>query len=90
MRATPATPSTGFSRSSSGPAPQPLPQRRRCFAVAQQAECTHIREIALASAFRDRNDVIGVPKRFAAALAQFPLLEELAARGEVQLAHVPL
>jgi len=32
--------------------------------------------------------MIGVPKRFAAALAKFPLFEKLAAGGEVELAHV--
>ena len=43
---------------------------------------------ALAAAFRYRDDVIGVPKRFPAAIAQFPPLEELASRGEIQLARV--
>jgi len=33
--------------------------------------------------------MIGVPQRFAAAFAKFPLFEELPARGEIQLAHVP-
>lgn len=56
--------------------------------MAEQAECTHIRQIALPSAFRDRHDVIRIPKRFAAALAKLPLFEESAARGEVQLAHI--
>jgi hypothetical protein len=32
--------------------------------------------------------VIGIPKRFTGFLAKIPLLEELAARGEIQLAHV--
>jgi hypothetical protein len=56
--------------------------------VAQQTQGSHIREVALPSALRDRHNVIGVPKRFAAAFAKFPLFEKLSACGKIQLAHV--
>lgn len=56
--------------------------------MATQAEGAHVRQIALAAAFGDRNDVIGVPYRFAAAFFEIPVLQEFAARREIQFAHV--
>ncbi len=56
--------------------------------MAEDAERPHIREIALPSAFRNRHDVVRIPKRFSAALAKFPPLEKLPSRGKIQLAHV--
>ena len=56
--------------------------------MTQQAECAHIRKIALAAAFGDRDDVIGVPQRLAAALAQSPQLQELPPGRVVELAHI--
>jgi len=38
---------------------------RRCFAMAWQAECAEIVEIALTAAFRDGKNVVGVPERAA-------------------------
>lgn len=56
--------------------------------MALKAERSHVRQIALAAAFRDRDDVIGVPKRFPAALAQVPGFQKLTSRRIVQLAQI--
>ena len=56
--------------------------------MAAQAKSAHIRQIALAAAFGDRHDVIGIPHRFAAAFLQIPFFEEVAAGRVVELAHV--
>src|ERR1022692_1278429 len=62
---------------------QALYQRRSGYAVAFQAERAHVGEVAFASAFGDRHDVVGVPQ-----VAAAPVLLELAARGVVELALV--
>src|ERR1022692_4394336 len=62
---------------------QALYQRRSGYAVAFQAERAHVGEVAFASAFGDRHDVVGVPQ-----VAAAPVLVELAARGVVELALV--
>jgi hypothetical protein len=56
--------------------------------VAFEAECPHVGKIALAAAFRDRQNVIGVPERFPAAFAEPPGFEKLAAGGVVELAQI--
>ena len=50
-----------------------------------EAECPHIRKIALASPFRYRKDVIGVPQRPAEAVPQIPFAQESVAGFVVQL-----
>ncbi len=57
--------------------------------VAQQAQCPHVGQIALPSAFRNRHNMIGVPKRLPAALTHLPSLQELSPRREIQFPHVP-
>ena len=56
--------------------------------MAQQAERSHVRQIALPSPFRDRYEVIGVPQRLPATLADFPSFEKLASRRVIELPHV--
>ena len=53
-----------------------------------ETECLHVGEIALPAAFRDRQDVIGVPERFPAAFAEPPGFEELFARRVIELAQI--
>jgi hypothetical protein len=53
-------------------------------AVAVEAQGAHVGEIAFAAAFRDRQDVIGIPEMTAPA----PLFFKLAAGVEIELAFV--
>ena len=57
--------------------------------MAEQAERAEIGKVALPSAFRHRQNVIGIPQRFPAGLAQTPILQKLPARRVVEFAHVP-
>ena len=81
MRATLLTGCLRFSR-------QPLPECPRRFPVAQEAEGPHVIQIALPAAFRDGDDMVGVPKGFSAAFGDAPFLEEFSARGVIQLPQV--
>ena len=56
--------------------------------MTQQAKCAHVRKVALAAAFGDGHNVVGIPERFAAAFPQLPMLQEVPARRVVQLAHI--
>jgi hypothetical protein len=49
--------------------PQPFAQCGRVIAVAFQTKRAHVKQIALAPAFRNRQDVICIPERFAPANA---------------------
>lgn len=55
--------------------------------MAAQAKCAHVRQVALPTAFRDGNNVIGVPHRFTAAFFKLPVFEKLAPRREIEFAH---
>lgn len=67
---------------------QALAKRLGCLPVTTQAECAHVVEIALATTFRYRDDVICVPERLAASLGQPPFLKELSPRRVIQFPHV--
>jgi hypothetical protein len=60
--------------------------------MALQAEGAHVPEVALASAFGDGNQVVGVPEGFAEAsfpvLGQVPFEEEFVASSRVELEKV--
>jgi hypothetical protein len=57
--------------------------------MALQAEGPHVRQVALTAAFRDRNDVVGVPERFPAAFAQVPGFQKLTASCIVEFSEIP-
>ncbi len=42
--------------------PEPLPKPGRRLAMAKEAESAEIVEVALAAAFRDGEDVVGIPQ----------------------------
>ena len=56
--------------------------------MAQQAKCSHIVEIALAAAFRHRNNMVGVPKGFPAPFRDLPFFEKTAAGRVIEFAKV--
>jgi hypothetical protein len=56
--------------------------------VTFQAECSHIREIALPAAFGNRHTVVGIPQRLAALFAQPPFLQEFPSGGEIEAAQI--
>ena len=56
-------------------------------AVALEAERAHVGEIALAAAFRYRDDVVRVPERFPALFRESPFPEKFSPRHVVQAAH---
>jgi len=53
-----------------------------------QAERPHIRQVALSTAFRNWNDVIGVPETAAPVLLQLPFFQKLPARPVIELAKI--
>jgi hypothetical protein len=56
--------------------------------MALQAKRTHIGEIALPAALRDRHDVIRIPERFPAALDKSPLLKKFPPGCEIKTSHI--
>lgn len=90
MRWTPATRSIAYSGSSCHRrrGPQPQTQSRRGSAVALQAKRPHIAQIALPAALRYRDNMIGIPERFPAALRQSPLFQKSPPRRKIQPPHV--
>jgi hypothetical protein len=56
--------------------------------MALKAERPHIREIALASALRHRNNMVRIPQRFPAAFPQTPRSQKRPARRVIQFPHV--
>jgi hypothetical protein len=56
--------------------------------MAEEAERSHVREVALAAAFRHGHDVVCIPKRLPAAFAQSPGFQKLAARSVVEFAEI--
>lgn len=71
------------------PGLQPRPQFGGRFPVALQAKRSHIREVALPSAFRHRQNVVGIPERLSAAFGKTPLFQKPPPRRIVQAPHVP-
>ncbi len=56
--------------------------------MALQAKCPHVGKVALSPTFRNRYDVVGIPKRLPAFFAKPPFFEKSASCREVQPAHV--
>ena len=58
---------------------QPHPQFGRLFPVADQAKSADVGEVALAAAFDDGNDVVGIPQRFSIDASETPARKQLVA-----------
>ena len=56
---------------------QPHPQFGRLFPVADQAKSADVGEVALAAAFDDGNDVVGIPQRFSIDPSETPARKQL-------------